>query len=158
LFKDGKSNDPPPKPRHKKPSPIQRLPPMPHTNLKPPKSPMRGNAPPPDAKQRIPLMRVMSRRQKLLNAGNWCEYLRLRNQIKAKATTNSISSLSSSFAFDSSPTNNYVQGVLNYDDVEYVGNVSIFGWDREVKFYNGFLLFCKCFGGEKALRYFFTFK
>jgi hypothetical protein len=86
---------------------------------------MKGGKPPPDAMQRIPLMKVMSRRQKLLNEGNWCEYLRLKNQIKAKSTSfASTLSGSSIISFDST-TENYVQSVIDYDDVEYVGNITI---------------------------------
>ncbi|KAI6189570.1 Peptidase A1 domain-containing protein [Aphelenchoides bicaudatus] len=122
-------------PMYNRPAKIQRLPKLTFENLQP-KGPMRGggksnnlntyqqdlnnksllSAPPPDAMRRIPLMKVMSRRQKLLNAGNWCEYLRLKNQIKAKTTGSSNTT---------STGNNYVQSVIDYDDVEYVGNITI---------------------------------
>ncbi|KAI6186904.1 Aspartic protease [Aphelenchoides besseyi] len=75
--------------------------------------------------RQIPLRKVMSRRRDLMMSGEWCEYRKLKMQIQSK---NKLYNSPSGVSFDASTTDsegNYVQTVNNYDDVEYVGNITI---------------------------------
>lgn len=78
--------------------------------------------------RQIALHKVTSRRQELLQSGEWCEYRRLKQQIQSKTSlfsgTSGISFDAASGTTTTDGEGNYVQSVLNYDDVEYVGNVS----------------------------------
>lgn len=129
---NGKDTNPLLGPNNKPPSKILRLPKGPdgflpmnqHGKGVPAKRVDIENLPPPlpfENMQRIPLQKVMSRRQKLLNSGDWCEYRRLKSQIQTK--TVSFSS-AAGIAFDAT-SGNYVQSLTDYDDVEYVGNITI---------------------------------
>jgi hypothetical protein len=64
----------------------------------------------------------------LISIGDWPEYRRLKAQIRSKAAAQSSSS--SRLALDAvalaEGDGNYIQSVIDYDDVEYVGNVGVF--------------------------------
>jgi hypothetical protein len=78
------------------------------------------------SRSRIPLQKVMSKRQQLINSGDWCEYVRLKAQILSKSMNLSrlTSFLGKGIVFDSN-SGNYVQALIDYDNVEYVGNITI---------------------------------
>ncbi|CAD5232187.1 unnamed protein product [Bursaphelenchus xylophilus] len=79
---------------------------------------MDGPEPPPGLR-RIPLNKMESRRRKLQRSGEWKDYKRLKKKLERQSYL-SFASISSDAAHG-----NFVHSVNNYDDVEYIGNITI---------------------------------